>query len=155
MDEKYGGAKGPLNVRVWLRLLSCAMTVEKDLRRKFSEQYDTTLPRFDVMAALDRYPGGLTMGRLSRALLVSNGNVTALVRQLHEEGMVDIRPDPEDRRSSIASLSARGRDRFRTLAEAHHRWIAEAFSGLPAESSRDLHRLLAELKTSIAKSRGG
>lgn len=152
MDEKLGGGEqGPLDVRVWLRLLSCAMTVEKRLRRNFAEQFSTTLPRFDVMAALERAPNGLSMGELSRALLVSNGNVTALVRQLQEDGLITARPDPNDRRSSIVALSEAGEARFSELAQAHHRWIAEAFEGFSHDNRRQLYALLAELKTSINK----
>lgn len=151
MQEKHGGGQsGPLDVRVWLRMLSCTMTIEKQLRRRFTDQYDTTLPRFDVMASLNRHPEGQTMGRLSRALLVSNGNVTSIVRQLQEQGLVDTRPDPEDRRSSIASLSAEGKARFDELAAAHHAWIGQALAGLKPESQVALYDLLAEMKASIS-----
>lgn len=150
MREKHGGA-GPMEVRVWLRLLSCAMTVEKQLRRNLIEQFDTTLPRFDVMAALDRHPEGQTMGEVSRALLVSNGNVTAIVRQLEQQGLLTARPDPRDKRSSIVALSPAGKARFDTLAAAHHRWIQEAFAGFPADRQAQLFALLGDLKTSIAK----
>ena len=85
---------GRNSVRLWLRLLSCAMIVEKRLKRRFADQFGTTLPRFDVLAALDRAPDGLTMGALSRALLVSNGNVTALVRTLVGDGWAAIGEAP-------------------------------------------------------------
>jgi DNA-binding MarR family transcriptional regulator len=151
MQEKHdGGQAGPLDVRVWLRMLSCTMTIEKQLRRRFTDQYDTTLPRFDVMASLDRHPRGQTMGQLSRALLVSNGNVTAIVRQLQEQGLVETRPDPDDRRSSIARLSEEGKSEFDKLAAAHHAWIGQAFAGLKPQSQGALYELLAEMKASIA-----
>src|SRR3546814_3407797 len=86
MQEKHeGAASGPLDLRVWVRLLSCVMQMEKRLRRNFVEEFDTTLPRFDVMASLDRYPDGQTMGDLSLSLLVSKGNVTPIVRQLEAD----------------------------------------------------------------------
>lgn len=152
MQEKYGGAvAGPMEVRVWLRLLSCSMTIEKRLRRNFAEAFDTTLPRFDVMATLNRRPDGQTMSELSRALLVSNGNVTAIVRQLVEQGLVTARPDPDDRRSSIVALSPEGQKQFDELAKAHHRWIAGAFADFPPEKQKQLFALLADLKTSIGK----
>src|SRR5690606_13847978 len=78
LPEKHdGGVTEPEAVRLWLRLLTCSMTIEKRVRRRLAEQFDTTLPRFDVLAALDRNPKGLTMGQLSQALLVSGGNLTA------------------------------------------------------------------------------
>jgi DNA-binding MarR family transcriptional regulator len=152
MSEKFGGTvAGPLDVRVWLRMLSCTMTIEKRLRRNLIEQYDTTLPCFDVMAALDRYPDGLTMGDLSKALLVSNGNVTAVVKQLQAKGWATSTPDEKDRRSFIVALSSAGRKQFSRLAPAHHQWIHEAFAGFPLEQQAVMLDLLASLKSSISK----
>lgn len=142
-------AERRLELRVWIRLLDCAKLVEKQLRRNFQEQFDTTLPRFDVLAALDRAPEGLTMGDISRALLVSNGNVTSIVRQLGEQGMITSRPDPHDRRAAIVSLTEAGRAHFKTLADAHSRWVHEALSCFPADQQAQLLGLLDQLKTSI------
>src|SRR3546814_13459619 len=109
-QEKHEGAvSGPLVFRVWGRLLSCVMQMEKSRRRKFVEEFDTTLPRFDVMASLDRYPDGQTMGDLSRSLLVSKGNVTAIVRQLEAQKLVVSTVDPNDRRSALVALTEEGR----------------------------------------------
>lgn len=149
--EKHDGAlAGRLDVRVWLRLLSCSTIIEKRLRRRFIAQYETTLPRFDVMAMLERHPEGVTMGELSRALLVSNGNVTSLVRQLEAEGFAASRPAAEDRRSQIVALTERGRHHFTDLAAAHHAWIKRMFAGMPQDDQRALYNLLAVLKASIS-----
>ena len=147
--EKLEKTSGPAEVRVWLRLLSVTMTLEKRLRRSFADEFGTTLPRFDVMAALEREAKGLTMSALSRALLVSNGNVTAIVRQLEREGLVETSADPSDRRSSRAALTQAGQARFHALAEAHHGWIVEAFAALPREQQNQLYRLLGALKQSV------
>ncbi|MBZ6379173.1 MarR family transcriptional regulator [Pacificimonas flava] len=152
MQEKYGGrGRGPMEVRVWLRMLSCTMTVEKELRRMFTEEFGTTLPRFDVMASLERHPDGQTMGQLSKALLVSNGNVTAVVRQLSDKGLVSTRPAENDRRTTIVALTEEGRKRFATLAKAHHDWIGSVFSGFAPERQEELFHLLADLKSSIGE----
>jgi len=139
-----------LDLRVWVRLLDCAKIIEKRLRRNFEDQFGTTLPRFDILATLDRAPDGLRMGKLSRALLVSNGNVTAIVRQLQEQGLVHSRPAPDDGRSAIVSLTAQGRAQFAILAEAHHGWVREALAEFPETSQRHLLDLLSQLKSSIA-----
>jgi DNA-binding MarR family transcriptional regulator len=150
--EKHEGALGDhLEVRVWLRLLSCSTIVEKQLRRRFEDEFGMTLPRFDVLAALERSRDGLPMGELSRRLLVSNGNVTTVVRQLEGAGLVASRPAPGDRRSSIVALTPTGRARFKQLAGAHHQWIAEAFADMDQDSLGALYGLLAQLKLSIGK----
>lgn len=151
IQEKHGGeVSGRIDVRVWLRLLSCSTIIEKRLRRRFVDQYETTLPRFDVLATLERQPEGMTMSELSRALLVSNGNVTSLVRQLEGEGLVIGKPLPEDRRSLNVALTTKGRIYFSELAEQHHRWIAAMFDLMPREELWQLYELLAKLKVSLA-----
>ncbi len=138
-----------VDLRLWVRLLDCAKVIEKRLRRNFQEHFETTLPRFDVMAALDRVADGLNMGALSKALLVSNGNVTAIVRQLHEQGLVSSQPDPEDRRSAIVALTPAGKAQFATLAAAHHQWVRDALQDFPADRQEQLLALLTELKSHI------
>ena len=148
--EKHDGAlAGQMDVRVWLRLLSCTTVIEKRLRRRFVSQFGTTLPRFDVMATLERYPEGITMGELSRALLVSNGNVTALIKQLESGGYVASCSAPEDRRSLIVALTDEGRRHFANLAGAHRKWIQSMFAGVIDDDQIELYRLLAKLKHSI------
>ena len=148
--EKHDGELGGrLDIRVLLRLLSCSMTIEKRLRRRFVEQFDTTLPRFDVLATRERHRGGITMSALSQSLLVSNGNVTAVVRQLEADGLLVSRPAPDDRRRSIVALTERGRSHFQELAAAHHGWIATMFAAMPDDKLAALYDLLAALKTSL------
>lgn len=143
------GSANMVDLRVWVRLLDCAKIIEKRLRRNFEDQFSTTLPRFDILATLDRASGGLRMGELSRALLVSNGNVTTIVRQLQEQGLVSSRTDPEDARSAIVSLTDKGRAQFEILAKAHHGWVREALSDFPEDLQRDLLNLLTKLKSAI------
>lgn len=138
---------GTAHLKMWVRLLGCAKVGEKQLRRKFEDQFGTTLPRFDVLAALYRVPEGLRMSALSRALLVSNGNVTSLVRQLQGQGLVQSKIDPQDARSAIVSLTRAGREQFIILAEAHHAWIAEMFHDVPAERLDQLVQCLGELRS--------
>ena len=149
--EKHDGALADRSsVRLWLRLLSCTMAIEKDVQRRLAEK-GATLPRFDVLAALDREPEGMNMGTLSRALLVSNGNVTPLVQKLARDGLVRIAPSPADRRASIVRLTARGRADFAGLAAAHHDWIDGLLAGMDGGARETLYHALGLLKRSIAK----
>ena len=149
--EKHDGALADRSsVRLWLRLLSCAMAIEKDVQRRFAAR-GATLARFDVLAALDRHPNGMNMGALSRALLVSNGNVTQLVQKLAKDALVRIDPSPADRRASIVRMTARGRAEFDGLAAAHHDWIDALVAGMDGEARENLYQALGDLKRSIAK----
>jgi DNA-binding MarR family transcriptional regulator len=125
--------------------------IEKRLRRRFAETFDTTLPRFDVLAALDRHRDGMTMGELSRALLVSNGNVTALVRQLQSQDFVSIEPTPRDRRSQLVKMTPAGVTHFAALSRAHHEWIGGMLENVPREQQEALFTLLGTLKASVGR----
>ena len=152
IPEKHDGElAGPSSVRLWLRLLSCTVTIEKCVQRRLAERFETTLPRFDVMAALERRPDGMAMGELSRALLVSNGNVTAIVRKLAKDGHVTIAPLPSDRRSQIVRITPAGTSHFAKLAKAHHGWIDDLFVGLGEEEREALHAALGHLKRSLGE----
>lgn len=148
--EKHDGALGDRSsVRVWLRLLSCTMAIEKEVQRRFAAQ-GMTLPRFDVLATLDRH-GEMTMGALSEALLVSNGNTTQLVRKLVHDGLVEARRLPEDRRTSLVQLTDLGRQQFRRLAKAHSDWIDQMLGDLNFTQRERLYVALGMLKLSIAQ----
>jgi DNA-binding MarR family transcriptional regulator len=156
MPEKHGGElAGRSSVRVWLRLLSCTMAIEKRVRRGLAAGFATTLPRFDVLAALERRPEGMTMGELSRALLVSNGNVTAIVRALAAEGLVAAEPVATDRRASRVRLTAAGAARFAAMAAAHHQWVEDLFAGLAPAEREALYTRLGRLRQSIAAAAQG
>jgi DNA-binding MarR family transcriptional regulator len=151
--EKLNGAPHSKQaLRLWLRLLSCSTLIEKRMRQMLGERFDTTLPRFDVLAALDRAPDGLNMGELSSMLLVSNGNVTAIVARLVDDGQVERTPDETDRRVQRVRLTARGRTAFRAMAEQHEAWIDQIMAELNGPEIKDLLEGLDRLRSSIEKS---
>jgi DNA-binding MarR family transcriptional regulator len=138
-------------LRLWLRLFTCKEVIENEVRRRLRESFDVTLPRFDLMAQLDRTPKGMTLGELSRRMMVSNGNVTGLVDRLLEQGLINRRPSPKDRRAQIVSLTAEGRKFFRTMARTNGDWVGEIFADLSAQDIATLMHLLGKTKASARK----
>lgn len=141
-------------LRLWLRLLSCKTLIENEIRRRLRDNYDITLPRFDLMAQLDKAPGGMKLGELSQRLMVSNGNITGLVDRLVSQGLLDRQPSPTDRRTQLVKLTAEGRRVFRAMAAAHENWIADLFAELSKNEQETLMRLLGKAKTSARKALG-
>jgi DNA-binding MarR family transcriptional regulator len=141
-------------LRLWLRLLTCTTLIEGEVRRRLRENFGVTLPRFDLLAQLDKTPGGMTLGQLSSRMMVSNGNVTGLAERLVAQGLLDRKPSASDRRAQIVTLTAEGRRAFRAMARAHERWIADLFAGLTAEEVDQLMRLLAKTKASARDASG-
>jgi DNA-binding MarR family transcriptional regulator len=153
VTERPGDHESEL--RLWLRLLTCTTLIEGEVRRRLRQEFDVTLPRFDLMAQLDKAPGGMTLGELSRRMMVSNGNVTGLSERLMALGLLDRRQSRSDRRAQLVSLTPEGRRVFRTMARAHEGWIAEIFSNLTSADIDALMRLLAKTKASARRAISG
>ncbi len=136
-------------IRLWLRMLATNRLVETRTRRLLQERYATTLPRFDLMAQLERAPGGLKMGELSKRMMVTGGNVTGITDLLEKEGLVERTADPADRRAWLVQLTLAGRRAFTAMAEEHERWIVESFAGLSGREMSKIAALLARLKTHV------
>ena len=129
-------------LRLWLKLLKLTYGVESELRRRLRDEHGTTLPRFDVLAALARHPQGLKMSELSGYLKVSNGNVTGIVDRLTEEGLVLRVAVPEDRRAQLARLTPQGHTAFTELAAQHEAWVDSMLGGLDPDDAARLGDLL-------------
>jgi DNA-binding MarR family transcriptional regulator len=138
------------SLRLWLRLLTCTLMVERQIRARLRTRFATTLPRFDLMAQLERHPAGLRMGELSQRMMVSGGNVTGITDQLVADGLVARVPVPEDRRAHLVRLTAKGKRSFDAMAAAHARWIEELTGALGPSERRRLHQLLGRLKSSAS-----
>ena len=138
-------------LRLWLRLLTCTTLIENEVRRRLRDRFDITLPRFDLLAQLDRTPNGMTLGELSQRMMVSNGNITGLVDRLVAQGLIRRRSAPKDRRVQIVSLTAEGRRFFRGMARENGDWVGEIFAGLAEDDIATLMPLLAKTKASARK----
>lgn len=125
-------------LRLWLRMLKSTRRVEAVLRDRLRTEFDTTLPRFDVMAALARYEEGLKMSALSGVLRVSNGNVTGIVDRLAEDGLAVRVQVPGDRRASLVRLTRKGQEEFARQAVAHEGWVSELLQDFDTEEADSL-----------------
>ena len=139
-------------LRLWLRLLTCTQLIERRVRTGLRESFQTTLPRFDLMAQLERHPEGLMMKELSHRLMVTGGNVTGITDQLVAEGLVERVPVESDRRAFLVRLTDAGRSAFETMAVEHEHWIVQAFEGLSARELEQLHKLLGKLGACASQS---
>jgi DNA-binding MarR family transcriptional regulator len=141
------------SLRLWLRLFSTTTLVERELDRALKREFGSTLPRFDLLAQLERAPEGLRMGELSERILTTGGNVTWLVRALEADKLVTRRVSPTDKRAAVVRLTAAGKRHFAAMARAHERWIADIFAALPAADRRVMHARLGVVKDRIRSPR--
>jgi DNA-binding MarR family transcriptional regulator len=144
-----------LSVRLWLRMLSCTNRIEGVVRQNLQSNFQTTLPRFDLMAQLERAPQGLKMSELSQRMMVTGGNVTGIADSLEKDGLVVREADSLDRRVCRIKLTAEGQRQFRRMAAVHEQWVIELFEGMSARSKEQLVELLGKLKRNIGETMGG
>lgn len=134
-------------LKMWIRMLGVTRTAEGRLREFLRVNHDTTLPRFDVMAALYRRRDGVTMSDLSRMLLVSNGNATTVVSRLEQDGLVRRTPSETDRRTVFVALTPEGLALFEGLAADHEREVSQIFAGLSEADLDQLTDILKRMRT--------
>ena len=149
LDAETGAHGHKDELRLWLRLLTCTTMTETLIRSRLRERFGVTLPRFDLLAQLARAGAPLTLGALSRRMMVTNGNVTGLVERLVADGLVARTPSPADRRTVTVQLTAAGQSHFAAMAAEHEGWVADAFAGLADGELASLMHLLGRVKASV------
>ena len=137
------------SLRLWLRMLSCTTRIENEIRSRLRTTFDITLPRFDLMAQLQRHPDGLRMGELSKRMMVTGGNITGITDQLEREQLVVRVQDVNDRRASAVKLTPAGRAAFDEMAAVHERWIEEMLADVAADDKATMIALLSTMKRSL------
>ncbi|MGK5079732.1 MarR family winged helix-turn-helix transcriptional regulator [Janthinobacterium sp. HLX7-2] len=137
------------SLKLWLRMLSCTVKIENEVRSRLRATFGITLPRFDLMAQLERFPDGLRMGELSRRMMVTGGNITGITDQLEQEKLVVRVVDPKDRRSYSVKLTPAGRRAFDEMARVHEGWIAELLQGVTPDEKSQLIALLSHMKQQL------
>ena len=155
IDHEVTASGRKPELRLWLRMLTCANLIEAEVRARLRAQFHVTLPQFDLLAQLDKAPDGLSMGELSRRMMVTNGNVTGIADRLESVGMVRRARSSGDRRSQTVTLTRTGREAFRRMARSHEAWIAELFSGLEREDMATLMETLGQAKQSVREAGRG
>lgn len=141
-------------LRLWLRLLSCTTLIENQVSSRLRNEFETTLPRFDLMAQLARSPEGVSMGELSQRLMVSGGNITGITDNLERDGLVERITPPGDRRAKLVHLTPTGRIVFDQMARVHATWIKDWMDGLTEQEQQQLYTLLGKLKQHVGTSLG-
>lgn len=145
-DNSPSHSEHPQELRLWLRMLTATQLIERKVRTGLRTQFGTTLPRFDLMAQLERSPTGLKMNTLSKRMMVTGGNITGITDQLVDEGLVERVSVEGDRRAFLVRLTSRGRQQFAQMARAHEGWITDAFSSLSTTDTSRLYALLGQVK---------
>ena len=142
------------SLKLWVRMIGCKNLIGSTLSRRLRYEFNTTSPRFEMLAHLERYPDGLKMNELSQRLGVTGGNITALADFLEAEGLISREPVPDDRRAIRLKLTDEGRRRFDAMARVHEQWVISMFEGLTRAEQNALYTLLGKLKACVVHNIG-
>jgi DNA-binding MarR family transcriptional regulator len=145
-EATNGEATSRNNVSLWVRLLESHNLMLAEIRRRLADA--ATMPRFDLLANLERQDGQ-TLAALSRRMLVTAGNLTGLVDRAERDGVVERRADPRDRRLSRVYLTDKGRELIQSLLPVHADHVNELLADLEPAERRELRRLLGKLRDSL------
>lgn len=140
-------------LRLWLRIVSCSQMVEQEVRLMLRDKYDSTLPRFELLSALDRVPDGLSMGELSGWLMVTKGNVTGIAERLSEDGFIKRNPTPTDRRSFCVTLTPKGKKIYKVMEEDYESLLDKLFTDVSLDDSDTFTGVLAKVKEVVEELR--
>lgn len=143
------GPDDHLAASVWLRLLKAHGLALRAIRPRVPASL--TLPQFDVLVQLSRHPEGMTHGELTRALVVTGGNVTGIVSRLERAGIVARRVRPDDRRTALVRLTPRGRRLMRRAIPRHRADLGALFSPLGDSDLLRLRDLLGRLAGALER----
>ncbi|MXW73894.1 MAG: MarR family transcriptional regulator [Gammaproteobacteria bacterium] len=142
--------------RAWLGLLRCFSSIDRVLMRRFSEKFNSSLPRYDVLTALALSPNGMTMGELASSLMVTKGNITGVVSRLKQDGLVRKITSRSDRRIQSVTLSAEGRALWDAMHADYDETVSEILSGQPTEDLDALSEMLENTRVAVqSKTRAG
>jgi DNA-binding MarR family transcriptional regulator len=121
-----------------------AQRAARALARRFDEAFrplGLTNGQFSLMMALNR-PEPPTMAGIAALLAMDRTTLTAALKPLERRGLMEVRPDPRDRRRRVMTLTPSGRE---LLAKAVPVWVethAEVERRLPAGGAEILRAAL-------------
>jgi DNA-binding MarR family transcriptional regulator len=94
--------------------------VDQALEAKF-EEFQISRASFDVLVALRRNgkPYELTQRELMRSLFRTSGSMSLRIDFLEKQGLVERRPDKDDRRSVFVRLTGKGEELLEAVIPEH------------------------------------
>ena len=136
-----------LGVRTWLHLNRIRHTVTRRLTAHL-ERYDLTPAQFGVLAQLQAVPN-ISQQALADWLFVTKGNIVGLLNRLEDRGLVERRPDPEDGRTHVISLTEQGTALAARVVPEHEELVAACMAVIAPEEQRTLHQLVHTLDRAL------
>lgn len=133
-----------------LSTLTVFTKAEHQIHRKEYQtikKFNLTPAQFGVLETLYN-KGDLPIGQLIEKNLSTSGNMTVVIRNLERDGFIKKICNPEDKRSSLISLTLDGQKWIETILPEHYENVHSIFSVLEKEEKEELKRILKKLSFS-------
>lgn len=114
--------------RVAAGLAACLPALTRAMERRIAPEFRHPKPPEAQLALLRHVEAndGVTVRRAAEALLMKPNNVSALVTQLTAQGLLERRPDPEDKRIAHLHLTATSRRQLMKIQRLMSDQVARA-----------------------------
>jgi DNA-binding MarR family transcriptional regulator len=118
---------------------------------RWADKHGLSEGRLQILMRLRHERDGVALGELAQMLSVSPRNITGLIDNLERDGLVARVPDPADRRSVLATLTEKGRDRIDSIwRDAAHRQVSLT-EGFSEEELAQLRHLCLRLVQNMSR----
>jgi DNA-binding MarR family transcriptional regulator len=126
-------------------LRPAVMQLARRLRQVRADGLDLTPSQLSAMGILAR-GDDQPIGALAAAERVAAPSMTRTVNALEERGLVVRTPDPADRRQSLVSLTASGRELLLLNRRRRSEWLAQRIADLGPDEKEVLRRAVGILE---------
>jgi DNA-binding MarR family transcriptional regulator len=149
--ELVGSAEGAAGLEAIAAVRVAAHHLHR-MQERWAESHGLSEGRLQLLFMLSRFPeSGISLGRLAEFQNVSPRNITGLVDRLEEAGLVERVPDPGDRRSIHARLTAAGRARIDAIRQPALKQQSPLTEGFTPEELVQLRHLALKLLINARK----
>ena len=130
--------------QAWRALLTVTQELVQVLDAELQDGVGLGLLQYDVMLHVSEGEGGRRMTGLAEAVVLSKSGLTSLVDRMERDGLLERRPDPDDRRATRVVLSDEGEDRFGEAAAFHREVVHRIFTSRVSDDEAEV--ILATLE---------
>ena len=141
------GKTADKSMQTWIQLFR-AFNKIRAKESSYIQSFDITMNQFQVLEVL-YHRGDMSIGSITKLTMSTSGNITVVVKNLKRDGYLETTPDNKDKRTSIVSISQKGKELIEKLFPNHAKNFEEYFKVLDNEETDTLFKILRKLHKSL------
>lgn len=137
----------------WVALVRTYTRLWNRVEAQMRHDAGLTTPRYDVLMSLNLAGGRLGLTDLADSVVLSPSGLSKLLDRMEESALIEREPDPDDARSTFATITPLGRSMVEKARERHHAFLQQTFGdALDTRDVADLTRIMERIKTHTHRS---